>query len=487
MFQRLTLLIAVSSILINDSASIRNIEAFVSTAPSIRITITPPSSLCHRRVIRSHPTSSRCCRGTTRLFLEIDTKDENNERTNEIDVNSNSDSNSALVTNAKDGSNEEGDGSFVNTFLASFPELSFWNVANTNNQDSKLRKRDLIRSLLRRSANLSLQDYNWRSDYFKKTEADRRVEESMARMMGEDAAYVRPMDATDDKIGPLGRAERKLVLWLSLVIEEEGRRAQLISTSNGDLIRPIDLQTTNEGGPLSALEYTAVSFLDTIRSSEEERAKTLTLRPKDLEEGIRGPLGEAELRAVEGLERLKESEILRMEQSRARGGEVVRPIDVPGPLGELERWYVELFKAELQRARDAVRNDGRFGRPKDIAMRGPMGDTEQKVSDALNVIRDEETERLRSMRKVLMDNRPMERDRESPLGVVEAVIVGIYKGPQLIFRVIDRVNELMQSSTLWDQEDEVKNLPSVSSATLNGKKDDDDSSDDDDDDDDNRD
>jgi len=449
MFQRLTLLIAVSSILINDSASIRNIEAFVSTAPSIRITITPPSSLCHRRVIRSHPTSSRCCRGTTRLFLEIDTKDENNERTNEIDVNSNSDSNSALVTNAKDGSNEEGDGSFVNTFLASFPELSFWNVANTNNQDSKLRKRDLIRSLLRRSANLSLQDYNWRSDYFKKTEADRRVEESMARMMGEDAAYVRPMDATDDKIGPLGRAERKLVLWLSLVIEEEGRRAQLISTSNGDLIRPIDLQTTNEGGPLSALEYTAVSFLDTIRSSEEERAKTLTLRPKDLE--------------------------------------VVRPIDVPGPLGELERWYVELFKAELQRARDAVRNDGRFGRPKDIAMRGPMGDTEQKVSDALNVIRDEETERLRSMRKVLMDNRPMERDRESPLGVVEAVIVGIYKGPQLIFRVIDRVNELMQSSTLWDQEDEVKNLPSVSSATLNGKKDDDDSSDDDDDDDDNRD
>ena len=38
---------------------------------------------------------------------------------------------------------------------------------------------------------------------FKKTEADRQVEESYARMMGEDATYVRPMDATDDKIGPL--------------------------------------------------------------------------------------------------------------------------------------------------------------------------------------------------------------------------------------------------------------------------------------------
>jgi len=29
------------------------------------------------------------------------------------------------------------------------------------------------------------------------------VEESMARMMGEEAAYVRPMDAGDGKIGPL--------------------------------------------------------------------------------------------------------------------------------------------------------------------------------------------------------------------------------------------------------------------------------------------
>jgi len=29
------------------------------------------------------------------------------------------------------------------------------------------------------------------------------VEESIARMMGEEAAYVRPMDAGDEKIGPL--------------------------------------------------------------------------------------------------------------------------------------------------------------------------------------------------------------------------------------------------------------------------------------------
>ena len=62
---------------------------------------------------------------------------------------------------------------------------------------------DLLRNLLKRLANLSLQDYYWRSDFFKKTEADRQVEESLARMMGEEAAYVRPMDAADEKMGPL--------------------------------------------------------------------------------------------------------------------------------------------------------------------------------------------------------------------------------------------------------------------------------------------
>jgi hypothetical protein len=46
-------------------------------------------------------------------------------------------------------------------------------------------------------------DYQWRSDFFKRSEADRRVEESLARMMGEEASYLRPMDAGDEKIGPM--------------------------------------------------------------------------------------------------------------------------------------------------------------------------------------------------------------------------------------------------------------------------------------------
>jgi hypothetical protein len=56
---------------------------------------------------------------------------------------------------------------------------------------------------LLRLAQLSLEDYQWRQALFKTTEADRKVEESLARMMGDEPSYVRPMDASSEKIGPL--------------------------------------------------------------------------------------------------------------------------------------------------------------------------------------------------------------------------------------------------------------------------------------------
>ena len=56
---------------------------------------------------------------------------------------------------------------------------------------------------LLRLAELSLKDYDWRSSVFKSKEADRKVEESLARMMGDEPIYVRPMDASEGKIGPL--------------------------------------------------------------------------------------------------------------------------------------------------------------------------------------------------------------------------------------------------------------------------------------------
>lgn len=61
----------------------------------------------------------------------------------------------------------------------------------------------MLRDAFKSITELSLMDYKWRSSLFKETEADRRVEESLARMRGEDPSYVRPMDATDEKIGPL--------------------------------------------------------------------------------------------------------------------------------------------------------------------------------------------------------------------------------------------------------------------------------------------
>lgn len=317
--------------------------------------------------------------------------------------------------------------------------------------DTRLRKRDLIKSILRRLANLSLQDYSWRSDYFKQNEADRRVEESLARMMGEEASYVRPMDASQSKIGPLGRLEKSLVDWLSLVIEEEGRRAQMIASSKGDLVRPMDLKG-DQGGPLSVLENSAVNFINAICRSETERIKSRTFRPKDLDIEKRGPLGNFEAKVVNALDDVLRSEKLRLEQTCQRGGELVRPIDVPGPLGELERWYLELITAEHQRGKDRQKNDGKLVRPQDSSIMGPMGFAERQVSEILNYIKNEENARLKSMQKVLEDNRPMERNRDSALGWIEAAIVGILRAPQILFRVIDRVNELLQTETLSEKD-----------------------------------
>ena len=165
---------------------------------------------------------------------------------------------------------------------------------------ARQRKRDIFKSALRDLASLSLVDYKWRSALFKKNEADRMEEEWMARMMGEDPAYARPMDADDTKRGPLGRAEKSAVQWLMDVIEEEGKRAKRIAESDGELVRPKD---NEEGGPLSDLERKAVQFLADITDSEVDRVRSGTVRPKDMTE--KGPLGKAETRAVLALQKGK--------------------------------------------------------------------------------------------------------------------------------------------------------------------------------------
>jgi len=311
------------------------------------------------------------------------------------------------------------------------------------NTTARKRKRDVFKSALRDLASLSLVDYKWRSALFKKNEADRMEEEWMARMMGEDPAYARPMDADDTKRGPLGKAEKSAVQWLMDVIEEEGKRAKRIAESDGELVRPKD---NEEGGPLSDLERKAVQLLADISDAEVERVRSGTVRPKDMNDN--SPLGKAEARAVLALQRVIESEKARMDQSRRRGGEAVRPIDIPGPLGEFERYVGDIIRSERQRVKDRELNEGKLVRPKDASITSGLGEVERKAVEDWETIQIEEKQRLSSLKRFLTERRPMETDRDSPLGVTEAFTVALLKGPRLVAKVADRVTELLKSEEL---------------------------------------
>ncbi|CAB9517921.1 expressed unknown protein [Seminavis robusta] len=311
---------------------------------------------------------------------------------------------------------------------------------------------DSVRRGLRRLAQLSLEDYDWRMSLFREKDAERKVEESLAVMMGEDASYVRPMDASDSKIGPLGRAEKAAVDWLSEVIDEEGRRAKKIVNTDGQLVRPIEAgDGTGELGPLGKLELQFVDFLNSIRTSERLRISEGVWRPKDLEESTRGPLGQLELSVVSAIRNIQEAEMLRMEQSRIRGGEVVRPIDVPGPLGEFELAVAEMIQTERLRAKDGQDNES-IVRPKDAAVKGKLGEAEMQAVDALRQLTEEERERLRNIKRRLEDNRPMSMDKKSLLGILESILVGMFRAPALLIGVIQRVVELLQSESISEKD-----------------------------------
>ena len=325
---------------------------------------------------------------------------------------------------------------------------------------------DICREFIRHLAELSLEDYKWRSGVFKAMTADRLLESSLARMRGESSpGYYRPMDAP--AVGPLGRAEDSAVSWLRGVIEEEGRRAQLIFDQNGVLVRPMEVDG-GHAGPLADIESKVVQFFNSIRESERLRSSMGILRPKDMDEADRGPLGNAEHRLYQALKDLSNSETLRYEQSQMRGSPV-RPMDVPGPLGEVEAAVFEVFKAEQRRKEEKERTQAiRPLRPKDAAIPGPLGDAEQEAIRAFQRLSDEERERLRGILKALEDNRPMEMNRNSILGATEALIVGILRAPRMLLSVWDRVTELLQSEPLPLLETATKKQqpPPVTTTTL---------------------
>lgn len=238
-------------------------------------------------------------------------------------------------------------------------------------------------------------------------------------------------------------------LRLTRVIEEEGERARLIASSEGELVRPKDLPTT---GPLSELERRALQFLDEITDSEVERVRSGTLRPKDMKS--RGPLGEAEAKAVLALDRIVESEKIRMERSQLMG-DTVRPIDVPGPLGELEKYVGDIIRAERQRVKDREKNDGKLVRPKDASMRSGLGDVERKAVEDWEKLATEEKERLVSFKRFLEERRPADVLPSSPLGILESFVVKLINGPRLVGKTLARVQELLSSSTFDEKENAI--------------------------------
>lgn len=298
--------------------------------------------------------------------------------------------------------------------------------------------------VLRWLAELSLEDYRWRSSIFKETQAERMVETSMARITNTTVPYVRPMDAP--RHGILGDWESKSVAWLWQVLDEEAQRARKIVASAGELVRPIEIEEEN-GGPLGYLERQVVEWFKTIRLAEQERVRTKTLRPKDLSNGG-GPLGEWERNVVNWLRSVIDSEVLRGRQILQRKGDMVRPMDVPGPLGEIELLVVDIFRAEQSRARERQEKNSLVVRPKDAKILGPLGVAELSAYETIRMLSDEELERARNIQMYLQERRPMAVNKDSVLGMAEAIVVGLLRAPRLLWGVVQRVQELLESEPL---------------------------------------
>ena len=398
----------------------------------------------------------------------------------------------------------------------------------------------IFRNIVQYLAELSLQDYQWRTSLFQQNEADRMMEESMARIrFGEDDIqtnmnYIRPMDAPT--LGPLGKLEKYYVTLLYDVFHEEQRRAQRIIASSGKLIRPskntissmeapeedeeevevneaahsVRLETTATLGPLGRFEAQVVAFWTSIRQEELLRIRTKTWRPKDLQQ--RGPLGQLEYYISTFLEEIRSSELIRAQQAKIRNdGTIVRPIDVPGPLGEMELRVSDIIQEEFRRVQEKrqIRTTGGSGttatssnnsnnnsgsnsddntfipfsvlRPKDATNPGPLGAAEATAYAAIQSVSQEEMERLKAIQRTMMEYRPInhpptstasdpntshqknnselssssstsQQQTSSPLSIVlytlETIVVGMVRAPQLVFRVVTRVQELLSSTPL---------------------------------------
>jgi hypothetical protein len=187
------------------------------------------------------------------------------------------------------------------------------------------------------------------------------------------------------------------------------------------------------------------------------------------------------------LEEVRASELIRAQQAKIRNdGTIVRPIDIPGPLGEIELHVSDIIQEEFRRVREKRRiqkrstndDDDDSGsssttttdpspfvvlRPKDATNPGPLGVAEATAYAAIQSVSQEEMERLKAIQRTLDEYRPMnhrpvdplssssslsKRTPSSVLYTLETIVVGIVRAPQLLWSVLLRVQELLSSTPL---------------------------------------
>jgi len=269
-----------------------------------------------------------------------------------------------------------------------------------------------------------------------------------------DHKSIRPLDSAD-----LGQAESKAVAWLEDVVDAETQRAQKIIAGDG-----LPRNATLGPNPLGEVEDKVRKVLSVISTAETQRV----LYAKDNQDGeygvfrppsampakIMGALGNAE-RMIKGVF----SDIASAETTRAnlgRAGEensLVRPMDVPGALGDAKKFFADIQRAEWKRSAEKMEKQVDVVRPMDASVKGPLGAAEEKVVGALNDIKRKEEARL----SYLVNSMPMESDSMSVAGIVEAVGVGVLRAPYAVGLTIRRVFELLKSEARTNEdEDEVE-------------------------------
>lgn len=211
-------------------------------------------------------------------------------------------------------------------------------------------------------------------------------------------------------------------LALAVVDEEEYRAKQMISLG-GSAIRPRDAPP-DVRGPLGELE------LEWTTTLEESRWNLLSV--------LLDWLSEIMMRLDEEVKAIVASETARVELLRT--GTRLRPLDAPpSALGRLEQFVDAIVKEETTRATAGV------SRPVENSpgSRGPLAAAERRAAALLDVFYAYEIERFQILRDSGLIERPMDRDPQGALGMVEGATVGFVRAPILVSALVARVAQLV--------------------------------------------